>query len=340
MSAPPPSQPAGLDDASWASIENPGAPAAPAAEASPAAPAAPAAPASPVGPGLFDMLHMETKNVFCNPGFFHDGAKFTFHRMVTENLIIGHQISLGASNRPQGYNFTATYLGPKRVSPGEGYPLLMGDIDTSGSLTAKIVHQFRDNIKASFQAQSQGKFWAGAQAEIEYHGADFGTSLKLVNINPLAESGVIVSNYLQSVTERFALGGEFMYKYGGQAQSADLALGGRYKGGSAEKGDRWTACATVSADARLDASYYQKLSPKCMVGTELEVTLPRQEAVATVGVQYMFKQSVFRGQVNTKGEVTGVLFRAINPAVTFVLTGLIDHFSGKSQLGVGLMVEQ
>jgi hypothetical protein len=57
-------------------------------------------------------------------------------------------------------------------------------------------------------------------------------------------------------------------------------------------------------------------------------------------VQYSFRQSVFRSQITSRGEVAGVLEKQLAPGVTFLLSGVMNHAKGDSVFGFGLNVGQ
>lgn len=58
-----------------------------------------------------------------------------------------------SSITPSGYRFGATYVGTKKFSPNESFPLLFGDLDPSGNLNATVIHQPTSKIHAKFGAQ-------------------------------------------------------------------------------------------------------------------------------------------------------------------------------------------
>ena len=50
----------------------------------------------------------------------------------------------------------------------------------------------------------------------------------MANVNPLEETGIVVGHYLQSITQRLALGAELLYHYGQGQQAAIVSLAGKY----------------------------------------------------------------------------------------------------------------
>lgn len=51
-----------------------------------------------------------------------------------------------------------------------------------------------------------------AQLSTDYRGSDFTCSLTVGNPNLINNSGVVVGHYLQSVTDKLALGSEIAYR--------------------------------------------------------------------------------------------------------------------------------
>ena len=66
------------------------------------------------------------------------------------------------------------------------------------------------------------------QGELEYKGPSYTGTLTVANINPGDSSGIIVGHYLQSVTQRLAVGAEALFHYGQGQQAAVLSLAGKY----------------------------------------------------------------------------------------------------------------
>lgn len=75
-------------------------------------------------------------------------------------------------------------------------------------------------------------------------------------------------------------------------------------------------------------------------GSDFDFDLRSGEARASIGVQYSFRQSVFRSQITSRGEVAGVLEKQLAPGVTFLLSGVMNHAKGESVFGFGLNVGQ
>ena len=76
--------------------------------------------------------------------------------------------------------------------------------------------------------QTQQTKWAVYQGELEYKGPTYTGTLTAANINLLDNSGIVVGHYLQSLTERLALGAEVLFHYGQGQRAAIASVAGKY----------------------------------------------------------------------------------------------------------------
>jgi len=87
----------------------------------------------------------------------------------------------------------------------------------------------------------------------------------------------------------------------------------------------------------LTASYYQKVDVKTLFATEMQVDLSRGASIASVGYQYNFRSAIFRGQLTTHGEVSGMLEQDIFPGLLGVqFNAALDHWKGDVKFGMGM----
>lgn len=100
-------------------------------------------------PGTYEDLHKKAKDVM--PTIF-EGFRFTLNKLISSHFQINHAISL-SSLTPSNYKFGATFIGSNQVSAHEAFPILLGDIDSSGNLNANVIHQLTDKIRSRVVAQ-------------------------------------------------------------------------------------------------------------------------------------------------------------------------------------------
>lgn len=284
-------------------------------------------------PGTIEELHKKCKDVM--PTNF-EGAKLMIQKGLSSHFQVSHTINLSSST-PSGYKFGATYVGTKQLSPTEAFPVVLGDIDPSGNVSANIIHQLTPNIRCKFGSQIQDNKFAAAQLTTDYRGEDFTASLTVANPDLINESGVAVVHYLQSVTRNIALGGELAYQYGRAVPGGEIAVisaAGRYVNGLAT----WSGTAGL---AGVHLCYYRKASEQLQFGVEVETNFRVQEAVGTLGYQIDLPKAdlVFRGMLDTNWNVGAVLEKRLQPLpFTLAISGHLNHTKNQHRLGVGMII--
>ncbi|XP_065644018.1 mitochondrial import receptor subunit TOM40 homolog [Hydra vulgaris] len=282
-------------------------------------------------PGVFEDLHKKCKEL--QPGNF-DGFRLMVNKGLSNNFQVSHTLNLSSAPQLTSYHFGATYVGGSQSNPAEATPVILGDIDNSGSLSAQIIHQFNKRIKGKCVVQTQQKEFAMVQADVDYRGDDFTTTCTLGNIDILNESGIIVAHYLQRVTDNIDIGTELLYHYGQGQQSAILSLAGRYSA------DKWVAAAQINAGG-WHASYYRKGNDNVQVGVDYEYNSRMQDSNVSLGYQIDIPKAnvTFRGMVDTNWAVGGLFEKKLYPLpFSFILSGKLDHLKNQSRFGFGLQI--
>jgi len=298
-------------------------------------PASPPSPPADTGPGKFEDMNNKTKEIFPTP---FEGAKVIVNKGLSNHFQIGHSLTM-SNLQPSGYKFNCTYVGANQGGTAEPYPVLVGELDPSGNLNAQIFHQFAKNLRSRFVAQIQGGKWVGSQVSNDYTGKDFCFSLAFANPDLLNGSGVGVVQYMQNVTQKFAMGTELVYNRSQQVPGGQMAvysIGGRYSG------DNWQASTKITPQALgVNCSYYHKVTENLQMGVELEGAATTQEYLCTIGYQQDIPSAnlVFKGQIDTNWCVAGVLEKRLLPLpFTFSMSALANHVKGTYRFGVGLLI--
>ncbi|GCC41164.1 hypothetical protein chiPu_0025261, partial [Chiloscyllium punctatum] len=65
---------------------------------------------------------------------------------------VNHTVSLSTLGE-SSYHFGATYVGTKQLSPTEAFPVLVGDMDNTGSLNAQLIHLLTDRVRSKMVLQ-------------------------------------------------------------------------------------------------------------------------------------------------------------------------------------------
>lgn len=280
-------------------------------------------------PGTYEDLHKACKEVFPQP---FEGCKLVINKGLSNHFQVSHTLQLSGIG-PGAYHFGATYVGNKQTGPNEAFPVLLGDIDTNGSLNAQMIHQFTDRIRGKTIIQTQKSVWVLIQSDAEYRGNDFTASITTANIDIINNSGVVVGHYLQRMTPSVDVGGELLYQYGSQ-EAAMMSVAGRYTS------DRWIASATLGQTG-WHLSYWHKGNENVKVGVEYEYNTRARDSSVSAGYQMEVPKSniTFRGMLDTNWTVAAVMEKRLPPLpFTFVLSGMINHAKNQSRFGFGLNI--
>lgn len=300
-------------------------------------------------PGTMENINKEvSKDVFLNNYFFTGlradlSKSFSMYPMFQ----VSHSFSLGSPVMPS-YGFAGFYATDD--------VLLQGNVDNDGSVTGRAHYRWdKFNIsKANMQ------FAAGQpsmlQLEHDIRGSDFSVNFKALNPSVLEGvfTGVAVGSLLQSVSSRLALGLETVYSAQSALYPPEAAVNyvARYTGSD------WVASAQLQAQGSVVASFWRKVSDKVEAGLETNLSVgfspqqqqmmmmggapaggPSIEGTTTLGAKYEFRQSIFRGQIDSNGKVACLVERRVLPVVSVIFAGEIDHFKSASRLGLGLQFE-
>ncbi|KNC87545.1 hypothetical protein SARC_00369 [Sphaeroforma arctica JP610] len=278
-------------------------------------------------PGPFEILHQEVKGIMAQ-NYLIDGAKVSVSKPISENFQVSHSLNMGGQNN---YHFGVNYFGTPAPGIDSPSPVLIGDIDGQGNLMAQIQYMFSERIKGKAVYQTQGANDM-TSLELEYRGNDFSAAVKAINPDVVSENGTWIANYWQSVTQRIAVGAEALYQYHEGMEDGGMSLGIRWKD------DKCTSCVSLAPQGTFAVSYGHRVSDKVTLGVELEGSMASKDSVVNVGYEYNLRQSAVRGQIDSHGVVSGVLENKLAPALSFLLTGQLDHASGKSMFGLGFVL--
>jgi len=298
------------------------------------APPPPPSSSSSEYPGQFEDLHKKCKEVF--PVNF-EGAKLVIQKGLSNHFQINHHMTM-SSVSPSGYKFGATYVGTKQFSQTEAFPVLVGDIDPSGNMSAQILHAWRQDLRSKMIAQVQNGKFAGTQFSTEYRGSSKSAQVTLVNPDIVNDSGILISHYLQRVHSKVNLGAELVYQFGPQIPGKQIAV---YSLGGSLLGHNWTGSLSASLMGAIHACYHHAIGPELQVGVEMDTNYAQQESTTNVGFQYDMPKAdlTFRGMFDSNYNVGAVLEKKLQPLpFTFMLSAFLAHSKPTYRFGFGLMV--
>ncbi|KAK2830654.1 hypothetical protein Q5P01_018585 [Channa striata] len=281
-------------------------------------------------PGAFDECHRKCKEVF---PMQMEGVRLVINKGLSNHFQVNHTVLL-SSLGDSSYRFGATYVGSKQTGPAEFFPIMVGDMDNSGSLNAQIIHQITNRIRSKVAFQTQQQKFVNWQADAELRGEDFTATITLGNPDVLVGSGIIVTHYLQSITPALALGGELVYHRRPGEEGAVMSLVGRYTG------TNYIATLTLGS-AGAHASYYHKANDQLQVGVEFEASPRMQETSVSFGYQLDVPKAnlQFKGSLDSNWVVGATIEKKLLPLpLSLVLCSFLNHRKNKFQCGFGVTI--
>lgn len=298
-------------------------------------------------PGTIENLNKEvSRDVFLTQYFF-TGLRADLNKAFSMSPAFqtSHTLSIGSNVLPP-YAFSALYA-------TDDY-FIQGNIDNDLSFSGRINYGWDKHNISKVTLQLANGQPSMCQLEQDYQASDFSVNLKTLNPSFLdgGFSGVAVGSLLQSLTSKFAVGLEAMYSKQAGSVPPDSAVSyvARYNAGN------WIASAQLQAQGALIASFWRKVSDKVEAGLETQIAAsmkpitdslmgtpigfePVIEGQTTIGAKYEYRQSVFRGQLDSAGKVGVFMEKRVLPTVSILFSGEIDHFKNASKLGLGLQFE-
>lgn len=277
------------------------------------------------GTPTFENLHINVKQAMANTHIF-DGAKFSFTKPLCETFQVGHIFEF---TKPSNYTFSATHVD---VEDGGQQPsaVYMANMDSNGGLLARISKYFGALQTTVMLQQVKDKMYT--QLEAEYRGETFNSSLKIGEPDLVNESGVVIGNYLQSITDNLLLGGELRYQYEKGMENSVMTVGGHYR-----RADYNIYATIVPIAAAFNLSYMKKIHPTTNLFIDYEGAL-MSETKLSAGYETNFQAANIRGQIDSEGHVSAIMERKMGPGISFKLCGRLNHLTGEQVFGFGFFI--
>lgn len=298
-------------------------------------------------PGTVENLSKEvTRDVFLNQYFF-TGLRADLNKAFSLNPAFqtSHTLLIGSNTLPP-YAFSALFA--------QGDFFVQGNVDNEMSFSGKVHCGWDQHNISKVTLQIAHGQPVMCQLEQDYHANDFSINLKSLNPSYLngCFTGVAVASLLQSLSPNLAVGLEAMYSRQAHVVGPDSAVNyfARYHGGN------WIATANLQAQGAVVATFWRRVTERVEAGLETQLQMgakpimdqlmgtpigyePVVEGETTIGAKYEYRQSVFRGQLDSKGKVGVFMEKRVLPTVSILFSGEIDHSKNTSKLGVGLQFE-
>lgn len=281
-------------------------------------------------PGTYEECHRKCKEVY---PVQMEGVRLVVNKGLSNHFQVSHTINLSTLGE-SGYRFGATYVGSKQTGPAESFPVMVGDMDNTGSLNAQVIHQLTSAVRTKIAIQTQQHKFVNWQCDMEYRGEDFTSAVTLGNPDVLVGSGILVTHYLQSLTPALALGGELVYHSRPGEEGAVTSLIGRYTG------TNYVATLTLGG-AGAHATYYHKANDQLQVGVEFEASTRMQDTSASFGYQLDLQKAnlQFKGTVDSNWVVGATLEKKLLPLpLSLALGAFLNHRKNKFQCGFSVTI--
>ncbi|XP_058107623.1 mitochondrial import receptor subunit TOM40-1-like isoform X2 [Magnolia sinica] len=257
-----------------------------------------------------------------------EGMRFDFTKGLSPKFSLSHSLFMGSAAIPSQsaepikvptahYEFGANFLDPKMM--------LVGRILTDGRLTARVKCDLTDNLTLKINAQIQNEpHFSQGTFNFDYKGKDFRSQFQMGN-------GAFYNvNYIQSVSPHLSLGTEVFWL--GHQRKSGIGLAARYNT------DKMVAAGQVASTGIVALSYVQKVSEKVSLASDFLYNPMTRDATASVGYDYMLRQSRLRGKLDSNGCVGALLEERLNMGVNFLLSAEIDHKKKDYKFGFGMTI--
>lgn len=225
-----------------------------------------------------------------------------------------------------------------------------GMVDTDGNF------QCRSNYSPWKPLMLKGRLQYGSQhphyqLDSEYSGLDYSLGVSYMALMTPERTKVIVANILQSITKKLSLGAEWSHRI---HEGSSCSMTARYAfdkfdvelNPEQEIQPEQATCepsivVSLHSVGILSASYHHPVSKRTELATEIQVMANEriQDATACVGAKFDFRQSTFRTMLDSNGRISSLLELKLNPGISFLLSGELDHVQNQSRFGFSMQFE-
>ncbi|CAH2053260.1 unnamed protein product [Thlaspi arvense] len=196
---------------------------------------------------------------------------------------------------------------------------------TDGRLNARVKADITEKLVLKANALlTNEQHMSHAMFNFDYMGQDYRAQLQLGN------SALVGATYIQSVTPRLSLGGEVFWA--GVPRKSGIGYAARYET------DKMVASAQVASTGIVVMNYVQKISEKVSLATDFMYNYFSRDATATVGYDYILRQSRVRGKIDSNGVTSALLEERLSMGLNFLLSAELDHKKKDYKFGFGLTV--
>jgi mitochondrial import receptor subunit TOM40 len=259
---------------------------------------------------------------------FFEGARFDYNKQLNQKFFLSHGFSMTNAEIPaasghiikipsSSYEFGANVV--------DSNYMLVGRVFTDGRVSGRVKYDATENL--SFRVQtSKEREYSQMMLDVDAKGLDWQAQMK-------CGSGEFYGvNYIQSVTERVALGGEGFYLGANQGGKSGVGFAARYND------DDVIATAQVATTGMCSLTYCQKVGEKAMLASDFSWNWNHRQASGSVGYDYVLRQCRLRGSIDNQGVVGMFLEERLSMGLNLIFSAQIDHASKNHKFGYGMTV--
>ncbi|CAL9214734.1 unnamed protein product [Arabidopsis halleri] len=226
------------------------------------------------------------------------------------------KLHISSTMGPDHYQLGAYYLDQKLS--------FYGTVNSHGNLTARMQADITDKliVHAKTEKCTLVRLYQ-AQVNFEYLALNYRAQFQL------GSNSAIGATYIQRVTPRLSLGGEFFWA--SMAQESGVGYAARYET------DRMVASAKVVSIGRVIMTYVQKISKKVSLATDFVYDCFSRDVKASVGYEWdISRLSSVQGMIDSDGVASALLKKEMNMGLECLLSASLDHKNKDYRLGLSL----
>ena len=272
--------------------------------------------------------NLQTEMLMSLKADFFEGARFDYNKQLNQKFFLSHGFSMTNAEIPaasghiikipsSSYEFGANVV--------DSNYMLVGRVFTDGRVSGRVKYDATENL--SFRVQtSKEREYSQMMLDVDAKGLDWQAQIK-------CGSGEFYGvNYIQSVTERVALGGEGFYLGANQGGKSGVGFAARYND------DDVIATAQVATTGMCSLTYCQKVGEKAMLASDFSWNWNHRQASGSVGYDYVLRQCRLRGSIDNQGVVGMFLEERLSMGLNLIFSAQIDHASKNHKFGYGMTV--
>ncbi|CAH8390849.1 unnamed protein product [Eruca vesicaria subsp. sativa] len=288
-------------------------------------------------PKPYEDIHLEATKTL-NPELF-EGFRLDCTKRMNHKFSLIHSLVMGQTEVPNdrsqqivkiptsSYEFGARFIDPKLM--------LDGKLMTDGTVIAKFKSDLTENftIKATAQLINELHKSQGVLT-FDHKGSDYRAQLQLGNYMNQSEPGtssLFRANYIQHVTPKLSLGGEVLWL--SEQRKSVVGYVARYEN------TKMVASGQVTSAGVAIMNYVHKVTDKTSLAADFFYSFMLREGAASVGYDFMFRQSRVRGKIYSNGVVAAHVEEELCPGLGLLLSAEVDHVKKDYKFGLGVKYE-